>query len=29
MFFHDLSMGAEDHWGVANLDHRGLFGRIL
>ena len=29
MFSHDLSMGAKDHWGLANLDHRGIVGRIL
>ena len=23
-----MSMGANDHWGMANLDPRGLIGRI-
>ena len=28
-FSHDLSIGPKDHQGMANLDHRGMFDRIL
>ena len=27
-FSHEMSMGAKDHWGVANLDPRGMVGKI-